>query len=67
VSAAETPNLNAIGQLVQRLAEQSPQQWCLIAPSGLCWIGPDPLALAAQAAYSVTLVSPTPATKREAE
>jgi hypothetical protein len=45
----DTSKLNAIGQLVQRLAEQSPQLWCLIGPDGRCWLGPDPLALAAQA------------------
>ena len=46
----EPPSLNAIGQLVQRLAESQPQQWCLIGPDGRCWLGPDPLALAALSA-----------------
>ena len=46
------PSLSAIGKLVQRLAESQPQQWCLIGPDGRCWLGPDPLALATQAALS---------------
>lgn len=46
---AESANLNTLGKLVQRLSESQPQQWCLIGPTGLCHLGPDPLVLAAQA------------------
>jgi hypothetical protein len=45
----EEERLNAIGQLVQRLAEQNPPHWCLISATGRCWVGPDPLALVIQA------------------
>jgi hypothetical protein len=45
------PNLNTLGKLVERMAESQPQQWCLISPTGMCYLGPDPLVLAAQATY----------------
>ena len=43
---------STIEKLVQRLSESQPQQWCLIAPDGKCYLGPDPLVLGAQASAS---------------
>lgn len=44
-------NLSALGQLVAKLSESQPQLWCLIGPDGKCYIGADPIVLAAQATY----------------
>jgi hypothetical protein len=40
---------SALQKLVQRLSEQTPKHYCLIAPDGKCYIGPEPMVLAAHA------------------